>query len=89
MKGKPAVPDSSSQGVCKADREHPMNNVDNELECRVRELLAYLDTESAVEEASPFTVGFLVEKMRAAVFAKAARTLAPAQTQFPELFISK
>ena len=64
-------------------------NVDNELECRARELLAYLDTDLAVEEASPFAVGFLVEKMRAAVFAKAARTLAPAQTQFPELFISK
>ena len=66
-----------------------MNNVDNELECRVRELLAYLDTELAIEESLPFAVSFLVEKMRAAVFARAARTLAPAQTQFPELFISK
>ena len=55
-----------------------MNNVDNELECRAAELLAYLDTEPAIEECLPFAVGFLVEKMRAAVFAKAARTLAPA-----------
>ena len=41
---------------------------DNELECRARELLAYLDTDLAVEESLPFAVGFLVEKMRAAVF---------------------
>jgi hypothetical protein len=43
-----------------------------------RELLTYLDTELAVEESLAFAVGFLVETMRAAVFAKAARTLAPA-----------
>ena len=43
-----------------------------------RELLAYLDTDLAVEGSLPFAVSFLVEKMRAAVFAKAARTLAPA-----------
>ena len=55
-----------------------MNNVDKELECRARELLAYLDTDLAVEEALPFAIGFLVEKMRAAVFVKAARTLASA-----------
>jgi hypothetical protein len=55
-----------------------MNKLDNELESRARELLAYLDTELAIEENLPFAVGFLVEKMRAAVFAKAARTLAPA-----------
>jgi len=55
-----------------------MDQLDNELECRARELLAYLDTELAVEEALPFAVGFLVEKMRAGVFAKATRTLAPA-----------
>ena len=53
-------------------------NVDSELEFRARELLAYLDTDLAVEESLPFTVGFLVEKMRAATFAKAARTRAPA-----------
>ena len=52
-----------------------MNIIDNELECRARELLAYLDTDLAVEESLPFAVSFLVEKMRAAVFAKAARTL--------------
>jgi hypothetical protein len=55
-----------------------MDHIDNELECRARELLAYLDTELAIEESLPFAVSFLVEKMRAAVFAKAARTLAPA-----------
>jgi hypothetical protein len=57
-----------------------MNDLDNELECRARELLAYLDTDLAVEESLPFAVGFLVEKMRAAVFAQAARTLAPAHS---------
>jgi len=31
-----------------------MDRIDNELECRARELLAYLDTELAVEEALPF-----------------------------------
>jgi hypothetical protein len=55
-----------------------MNQIDNELEYRARELLAYLDTDIAVEESLPFAVGFLVEKIRAAVFSKAARTLAPA-----------
>jgi hypothetical protein len=53
-------------------------NVDNELECRARKLLAYLDTEFAIEETLPFAVGFMVEKMRAAFFANAARTVAPA-----------
>ena len=56
-----------------------MHNVDNELECRARELLAYLDTEPPVEEALPFAIAFQIEKTRAAVFANAARTLAPAQ----------
>ena len=46
-----------------------MDSIDNELECRARELLAYLDTELAVEESLPFAVGYLVEQMRAAVFA--------------------
>jgi hypothetical protein len=58
---------------------HVMNRSDNELEFRARELLAYLDTELAVEESLPFAVSYLVEQMRAAVFAKSARTLAPAQ----------
>ena len=40
-----------------------MNNLDNELECRARELLAYLDTELAVEKSLPFVVGNLVEQM--------------------------
>ena len=31
-----------------------MNKLDNELECRARELLAYLDTELAIEESLPF-----------------------------------
>jgi len=52
-----------------------MNKLDNELECRARELFAYVDTELAIEECLPFAGSFLVEKMRAAVFAKAARTL--------------
>ena len=52
--------------------------IDNKLECCARELLAYLDTELAVEESLPFAVGYLVEQMRAAVFAKTVRTLAPA-----------
>jgi hypothetical protein len=56
-----------------------MNKLDNELECRARELLAYLDTELAVEESLPFAGGYLVEQMRAAIFAKTVRTLAPAQ----------
>jgi len=43
-----------------------------------RELLAYLDTYLEVKESLPFAVVFLVEKMRTAVFAKAARTLARA-----------
>ena len=55
-----------------------VDQIDNELESRARELLAYLDTDLAIEESLPFAVGYLVEKMRAAVFAKAARTLAPA-----------
>jgi len=55
-----------------------LNEIDNELECRARELIAYHDTELTIEESVPFAVGFLVEKMRAAVFSKTARTLAPA-----------
>ena len=55
-----------------------MERIDNELECSARELLAYLDTESEIEKSLPFIVNVLVKKMRAAVFAKAARTLAPA-----------
>jgi len=55
-----------------------LNEIDNELECRARELLAYLHADVEIEESLPFAVGFLIEKMRAAVFAKAARTLAPA-----------
>ena len=55
-----------------------MHNVDNELECRARELLAYLDTEPPVEEALPFAIAFQIEKTRAAVFAKATRSLTPA-----------
>ena len=41
-----------------------MNNLDKELECRARELLAYIDTELAVEKSLPFAVGYLVEQMR-------------------------
>jgi hypothetical protein len=55
-----------------------VDQIDNELECRARELLAYLDTDLAVEESLPFAVGSLVEKMRAALFAKARERLAPA-----------
>jgi hypothetical protein len=51
---------------------------DNELECRARELLAYPDNEAEIERALPFPVGLIVKEMRAAVFAKAVRTLAPA-----------
>jgi hypothetical protein len=56
-----------------------MERIDNELECSARELLAYLDTESEIEKTLPFIVNVLVKRMRAAVFAKAARTLEPAQ----------
>ena len=56
-----------------------MERIDNELECSARELLAYLDTESEIEKSLPFIVNIFVKKMRAAVFAKAARTLEPAQ----------
>ena len=42
-----------------------MHHIDNELECRVRELLAYLDTALAVAVALLFAVGYLVEQMRA------------------------
>ena len=45
--------------------------MDNELEFRARELFAYLDTDLAMEDALPFAVGFLVEKMRAGILAKA------------------
>ena len=47
-----------------------MDQTNNELDCRARELLAYLDTELAIEESLPFAVGFLVEKMRPAVLSK-------------------
>ena len=56
-----------------------MERIDNELECSARELLAYLDTESELEKSLPFIVNIFVKKMRAAVFAKAARTLEPGQ----------
>ena len=49
------------KGQCKKD---VMNKLDNELECRARELLAYLDTDLAVEENLPFAVGFLVDRLR-------------------------
>jgi len=39
-----------------------MDLLDNELERRARELLAYLDMELAIEESLPFAVGFLVKK---------------------------
>jgi hypothetical protein len=65
-----------------------MNHIVNELEFRARELLAYLDTDLAVEESLPFAVGFLVEKMRAAVFAKAARTLGPEHLCLPGRFFT-
>jgi len=56
-----------------------MDQLNNELECRAREVLAYLDTEAAIEDSLPFAVSFMVARMRAAVFAKTARTLAPAR----------
>ena len=55
-----------------------MNNIIALNAARASFFSAYLDTDFAVEESLPFAVGFLVEKMRAAVFAKAARTLTPA-----------
>ena len=55
-----------------------MDQFETELESRARELLAYLDEEPEIEQGLPFAVGFLVEKMRAAVFAKTARALPPA-----------
>ena len=56
-----------------------MRQIDNELEYCARELIAYLDNEAAVEKALPSPVGFMVKQMRAAIFAKAMRTLAPSQ----------
>jgi hypothetical protein len=50
-----------------------MNQIDNEPECRVRELLAYLDDALEIEEALRFPVAIIIEKMRAARFAEAAR----------------
>jgi hypothetical protein len=55
-----------------------MDQIDNERECRARELLAYLDDEFEMEEALPFQVAFLIEQMRAARFAEAVRCLGPA-----------
>jgi hypothetical protein len=55
---------------------HP---IDNELERCARELIAYLDNDAEVERALPSYIGFMVKQMRAAIFAKAMRTLAPAQ----------
>jgi len=60
------------------ERERSMEQIDNELECRARELLAYLDDEPEIEEALPFAVRFAVEQMRAARFARAWRAIAPA-----------
>ena len=45
----------------------------NKFEFKNRKIAA-----TAIEESLPFAAGFLVEQMRAAVFAKTARTLAPA-----------
>jgi len=56
-----------------------LHRIDNELECCARELIAYLDSVAGVEQALPSPVGFMVKQMRAAIFAKALRTLAPAQ----------
>ena len=56
-----------------------MDSFDNEFERCARELLAYLDSEAEIERGLPFPVGFMVKQMRAAIFAKAMRTLAPAQ----------
>jgi hypothetical protein len=56
-----------------------MDQIDNELECRSRELPAYLDTESTIEESLPFAIAFQIKEMRAAILAKAARTFEPAQ----------
>jgi hypothetical protein len=56
-----------------------LHQIDNELERCARELIAYLDNEAEVERALPSSVGFMVKQMRAAIFAKAMRTLAPAQ----------
>jgi hypothetical protein len=55
------------------------HQIDNELESCARELIAYLDNDAEVEKALPASVGFMVKQMRAAIFAKAMRTLAPAQ----------
>ena len=56
-----------------------LDQIDNELESCARELIAYLDNYAEVEKALPASVGFMVKQMRAAIFAKAMRTLAPAQ----------
>jgi len=56
-----------------------LHQIDNELECCARELIAYLDSEAELERALPVPVRFMVKQMRAAIFAKAMRTLAPAQ----------
>jgi len=56
-----------------------LRQIDNELECWARELIAYLDNEVALERALPSPVRFMVKQMRAAIFAKAMRTLTPAQ----------
>src|SRR6187397_2216593 len=56
-----------------------LHQIDNELERCARELIAYLDNDAEVERALPSSVGLMVKQMRAAIFAKAMRTLAPAQ----------
>ena len=55
-----------------------MKKIDNELECRARKLIAYLDTELAIEESLPFTVGFLVEKIFGIRLAPASEAYSPA-----------
>ena len=52
-----------------------LHQIDNELERCARELIAYLDNDAEVERALPSSVGFMVKQMRAAIFAKATRTL--------------
>jgi len=56
-----------------------LHQIDSELESCARELITYLDNDAEVEKALPAAVGFMVKQMRAAIFAKAMRTLAPAQ----------
>ena len=48
-----------------------MEDADNALEARVAELLAHLDSAPIVREALPFTVSYLVERLRQAFSAPA------------------